>query len=175
MHNNPTNVMYFSRRRSRARSGQRSGSLPDWVWGAGLGAIVVLFVGAYFLIAAITGTGTAGACDGPLPPLGTSTVNAEEFIRVDAALGQVISLLDQGDRQTAEASFFGPTHNFTHNVDPHVREQDEDLAKNLCRAVIALEDNLATRAPAPQLSADVQRVRELLRDAAAVLGYPRPG
>jgi hypothetical protein len=164
----------MSRRRSRSQQTR----LPDWVWGAGLGVIVVLFIGAYFFISQATGGGgSASGCDTALPPLPGEIATTEEgFQQEDAALGRVIEFLEAGDRAAAEAQFFGPVHAFTHNIDPELRELDEDLAKELCEAVVDLETALEPRQNISneELAILVVRVRELLRDASEVFGYPRP-
>ena len=168
---NPIANTLYSRRRHRT---QRA-TLPDWVWGAGLGVLVLIFVGGFFLIRSVTGGGSGGTCDSELSPLGSSQVDAEAFIQEDADLGRVILLLNGGDRSGAEAAFYGPVHNFTHNADPPLREVDKDAAKALCEAVVDLEDSLATNAANATIAAGVQDVRDRLRDAAEILGYPRPG
>jgi hypothetical protein len=152
-----------------------AGKVPDWVWGAGLGALVVIFVGAFFIVRSATG-GDASACDSDLPPLTTDTpdVNAEAFANEDAALKRVVDMLSAGDRAGAEAAFFGPVHNLTHAVHPLVREVDEDLGREICEVVLDLENQLAVGASDASVALNMDRVRGLLRDAAVALGYPRP-
>jgi hypothetical protein len=65
-------------------------------------------------------------------------------------------------------------HNFTHNVDPPLREADAELGKDLCHAVLDLEEALTSSISSFDLSTKVARVRELLRESAVALGYPRP-
>jgi hypothetical protein len=169
--NRPLNsTTYHSRRRAAAQT-----RLPDWVWGAGLGVIALFFIAVFFLVSGVLGGGGGGSqCDDPLAPLGSSEISAEAFQEEDAALGRVIGFLQSGDRVAAEAAFYGPVHNFTHNADPPLREQDEELAKELCEAVLVLEESFIT-GTTPDVATDTQRVRDLLRDAAVALGYPRPG
>jgi len=165
-----------SRRSRRSRRTAYQGTrLPDWVWGLGLGVIVLLAVGGYFLITNVAGGGGGSTCDKALPALGISDTSAQAFIQEDADLGKVIDMLNRGDKNAAESAFYGPVHNFTHNVDPPVRLKNEQLAKDLCQAVLKIEDDLAFNASTQQASASLQRVRDLLRDAAGALGYPRPG
>jgi len=74
---------------------------------------------------------------------------------------------------------YGDVHAFTHNVDPAVREVDEELAKTLCELVIELENEYDP--PPPQqrslarMAASTTALREHLRDIAEALGFPRPG
>ncbi|HEY5640078.1 MAG TPA: hypothetical protein VIW01_08505 [Dehalococcoidia bacterium] len=161
----------YSRRRSRAT---RQSGVPDWIWGAGLGVIALFFVGAFFLVRDLSGGGAGGTCNEPLSPLESSEITADAFANEEAALTRVISMLTLGDRPGAEAAFFGPVHNFTHNVDPPLRERDEDAAKELCEAVIEMENGFATNASTATIAAQIDLVRTLLRDAAETLGYPRP-
>ncbi len=172
MHSRPVASTVYSRRRPRTA---RDSRVPDWIWGAGLGALALLFVGAFFLVRDLTGGGVGGTCDEPLAPLDGGEIDAQAFAAEDEALTRVISMLTLGDRQGAEAAFFGPVHAFTHNVDPPLRDRDEDAAKELCEAVLDMENSLATNAPSATIAAQIDLVRELLRDAAETLGYPRPG
>lgn len=160
------------RRRARPRGRART-TLPDWVWGVVIGVFVVAVVGGFFLVRTGIGGG-GGTCDKPLPPLGNSEISEKAFQEEDAAIGRILVMLASGDVQGAESAFFGPVHNFTHNIDPPLRQKNEKLAKDLCQAVIRLEDSLALRAGAVKIGMDLQNVRNLLRDAAQALGYTRP-
>lgn len=169
-----TNTGRRARRRSeRARARSGSSQLPDWVWGAGFGAIIVVFVGFWIALGLVNG-GSAAACDKALAPLGTSDVSAGAFANEEIALTRVVDALNRGDRAGAEAQFYGPIHGFTHNVDPPVRERDEALAKRLCEAVIKVEDGLTARADDLRLAGDIAAVRDILREVAVALGYPDP-
>jgi len=172
MHGRPAASTLYSRRRSRAT---RHSGVPDWVWGAGLGVIALLFVGAFFVVGEISSGGTGGVCNEPLAALDGVDISAEAFVGEEDALTRVISMLNLGDRTGAEATFFGPVHAFTHNVDPPLRERDEDAAKELCEAVIEMETGFSTNAPPATIAAQIDLVRTLLRDAAETLGYARPG
>ncbi len=176
LHQPASDILVLASRRSRRprRAAYQGARLPDWVWGLGLGVLVLLAVGGYFLVTSVTGGG-GGACDTALLPLGVSDVSAKTFIQEDADLGKVIDMLNRGDKNAAESAFYGPVHNFTHNVDPSVRQKNDQLAKDICQAVLKIEDDLAFNATTQQASASLQRVRDLLRDAAEAIGYPRPG
>jgi hypothetical protein len=169
----------LSRRRRSRRARQYSYRLPDWVWGLALGLLVVAVVGGYLAFGRLTGGG-GGACDSALAPLpGGAEATAEGFELEDEALGRVIGFLNQGDLDNAFSSFYGDTHAFTHNVDPEVREIDETAARELCEAVIELETELdpppGTERSPSRMAASATKVRDRVRDAAEVLGFPRPG
>jgi hypothetical protein len=161
-------TVYFSRRRARQQE-----RLPDWVWGAGLGVLVLIFVGAFFVVRSVGGGG-GSTCDNPLANIGPAQVNAESFVDAEASMTRVVGALEAGDRAGAESFFYGDTHNFTHAVDPELRDVDEQAAKDLCQAVLDIEESMISGSNAAALN-DARRVREALRDAAEILGFPRPG
>lgn len=173
------NVLFSSRRRYRRQPAQYQGRLPDWVWGAGLGVIVLLFVAGFFLFSRCNAN--AATCDNPLKPIGAAAPpnNAEGFQEEDVDLDRLIAALQQGDTNTANALFFGPAHNFMHTADPEIRAKDEELGKKLCEAVIKFETDFDAApgvvATPQQLANEVVVIRDYLRDGAVVLGYPRPG
>lgn len=174
------NVLFSSRRRYRRQAQAYQGRLPDWVWGAGLGLIVLVFVAGFFLFSRLNASGST--CDSPLKPIGATAhpTTAEGFQTEDDDLDHLITSLQQGDSNTANALFFGPAHNFMHTAEPAIREKDEALGKKLCEAVIKFEGDF-DRAPgaAPvssqQLVNEVTVIRDYLRDGAVALGLPRPG
>jgi hypothetical protein len=138
----------------------------------------VAFLAIALFGARITSAGGAGSCDKPLSAMpGGDNVTAQGFADEDAALGRVIDLLYSGDRAGADNTFFGPVHSFTHNVDPVVRPSSSATAKQLCASVLKLESSLTAGSGASniELAQQTAAVREALRDAAAGLGYPRPG
>lgn len=164
----------FSRRRSRRRpQPQTQYRLPDWVWGLALGVLVVVVGGGVYLFGGVGGS-SAKTCDSKLPSLpGKADVTAEGFQEEDVALAEVIAYLNRGDLNNAFAAFYGDVHAFTHNIDPELRAADEDAAKGLCETVIELEGLLEGDSPSAMAAATV-KLREELRDAAEILGFPRP-
>ena len=173
----PLSNPLLSRRRARSRGPARGQtSIPDWVWGAGLGAIVLIFVGGFFLLSNITG-GSGSTCDQPLKSIGNApNADAAGFQETDVGLGHLVGFLQQGDLDGANALFYGPTHNFMHTAEPAIREKDETLGKNLCEAVIKFETDFDTSGATnlSLLANEVTIVRNYLRDGAEALGFPRP-
>ena len=165
----------FSRRRSRRRPRSQSQyKLPDWVWGLAIGGLVVIIGGGFFLFVGAGGSG-GSTCDNELSRLpGPAAVTEKGFQEQDVVLGGVIGYLNQADLDNAFSSFYGEVHAFTHNIDPDVRAGDEEKAKGVCEAVLELEGLLESDSPSA-MAAAAANLREELRDAAEVLGFPRPG
>lgn len=136
-------------------------------------------VGGAIIVAVIllVDGGSSSACDDPLAPLGTGQVEVSQtgFNEEDEGLTRVIQAADVGNLAAVEANFFGDVHNYTHNVDPAIREEDEELAKELCESVIRLEEELAFDQRTSVIASEATRIRELLRDGAELLGFDRPG
>jgi hypothetical protein len=149
--------------------------LPDWVWGVGFGVIILVFIGGYFAIDRATGSsGGSNRCDEELVPLGSSQISAEAFQQEDEGLARVIEALERNDRAGADAAFYGPVHNFTHNVDPPLRAEDPDAAKALCEEVLEIEEELVVSGSNEDVLESVIAIRQILREAAVTLGYPAP-
>ncbi len=165
----------FSRRRSRRRPrSQGQYRLPDWVWGLAIGGLVVIIGGGFFLFVGVGGSG-GSTCDNELSRLpGPAAATEKGFQEDDVVLGEVIGYLNQADLDNAFATFYGEVHAFTHNIDPDVRAVDEEKAKEVCEAVLELEELLESNSPAA-MSAAAANLREELRDAAEILSFPRPG
>ena len=137
--------------------------------------IAIAVVAAVFFVFGGSGGGGGSACDDPLLPLGESDISQLGFQTEDVGLTRIIQFATAGDLEGAESAFFGDVHNFTHNVDPAIREVDEELAKALCEVAIDIEEELALDRRADRIAGQATRIRELLRDAAEALGYARPG
>ncbi len=176
-----TGVLWSRRRRYQRRpAASDQYRLPDWVWGLGLGVIVVILGGGYFLLTNVVGGGGGGGCGKALPPLpGGAQADAAGFQQEDEALGVVLDYINKGDLDNTFANFYGDTHAFTHNIDPDIRAVDEEMAKELCEAVIKVETDFDPPPPKQRSLAEmrtsIERLRNQLRDIAEALGFPRPG
>ncbi len=137
------------------------------VVGGGIIVAVVLFFGG--------GGGAGSPCDDPLVALGQSEISQMGFQAEDAGLARVAQAATAGDLEAAESAFFGDVHNFTHNVDPPLREADEELAKEICERVTEIEEELVIGRRVSVIAGQATRIRELVQDAAEALGFARPG
>jgi hypothetical protein len=139
---------------------------------------LVAVVGGAIVVAVVLILGDGGGsspCDNALPPLGESEISQETFQEEDVALTRIIAAAEAGNLTAVDQEFFGDVHNFTHNVDPPFRDVDEDGAKDLCEAVIRLEEELAFDRRPATIAVEAALVRDRIRDAAKALGYARPG
>ncbi len=137
------------------------------VVGGGIIVAVVLFFGR--------GGGAGSPCDDPLVALGQSEISQMGFQAEDAGLARVAQAATAGNLEAAESAFFGDVHSFTHNVDPPLREVNEELAKELCEMIIEIEEELAIGRRVSVIAGQATRIRELVQDAAEELGFARPG
>ncbi len=144
-----------------------------------LGLVAVIGGGITLAVVFIFGEGDGDGgnilCDEPPVPRGESDISQIGFQAEDVGLTTVIEAATAGDLEAAEEAFFGDLQDFTRNVDQPVREVDEELAKDLCRAVINIEEELAFDRRPSVIAGQATRLRELVRDAAEALGYARPG
>ncbi len=123
------------------------------------------------------GDGGSSACDSPLAAVGESDISQLGFQTEDVAFTRMIEAAVVGSVQAATEVWHtneSEVHNFTHSVDQPLREADEDLAKDLCEAVNALEEELINER-VDRIAIEATRIRELLRDTAEALGFARPG
>ncbi len=139
------------------------------VIGGGIIVAAVLFFGG--------GGGGDSACNDPLPPLGDSDISQLGFQTEDVGLTRMSEATSVGNLESATEVWYdndSELHNFTHHVDAPLREADEELAKELCEAVISFEDELISERVG-RVATEAIRVRNLLREAAEALGFARPG
>ncbi len=124
------------------------------------------------------GGGGSNICDKPLLPLSEGEISQMDFQAGDAGLAKVVEAASRGNVEAVNDAFYANNneiHNFTYNIDQRLREENEKLAKELCEAVIELEEELLGAQPSTDvILVDAWRVRYLLRDAAEALGYERP-
>ena len=142
-----------------------------------LGLVTVVGGGIVVAVVFLLGGGGGGgsACDEPLVALGQSEISQAGFQAEDAGLARVAQAATAGNLEAAESAFFGDVHNFTHNVDPPIREVNEELAKELCEGVTEIEEELALDRRIAVIAGQATRLRELIQDAAEALGFARPG
>jgi|GEM_PF-1747933 len=155
------------------------GRPPGGVWGwfkASLPrlAIVGLFSAALFLASTWFG-GDSGAsmCDQGVPALSGDPVTAERLQTAIVKFRQLAGAVAQGDQALADSLFFGDAHNVTHDIDGLFRSVNPDLAKQLCKDTVALENEFAGARRPETLAGQAQNVATALTMAASELGSPQ--
>ena len=156
--------------------------LPASGPGKGRG-LVALTLGAALAVAAACGGNGDGGEDGttaaptPLGPCGTAlapltdeALTPVRFEEANAGLEEAIEQAEQGAPQEALVAFFLLSHDFTHDVDGPLREQDEGLAVRLCNAVVEMEELVTGEADG---DADGDTVSELARSVQEALAEAR--
>ena len=139
--------------------------------------VAAAFSGLLFLGSAQFGGGggqeAPNLCDRPLPPLSPGAVGKRDFDMAHDGMERVIGMANQGDIASARNAFFLRVHDFTHNVDGPLRAKDDGLAKALCRAVAQIEVEFLSSTPreAATIAEHAEGIRDLLRQAAAALGF----
>ena len=110
------------------------------------------------LLVALTAAGCSGGADRP---------SEEEFRQAYQDMGRVVQALEAGDLNGAYVEFQRP-HDFTHRIDPPLRERDPDLAQRLYDAVLVMESYDSTD---QEILAAARDVRQYLLEAARAFGY----
>jgi hypothetical protein len=141
-----------------------------------LGLLLVIGAGATGTIVFVLGSGDGDdVCDRPLAPLGTSDVSEQSFQSEDVHLTRVVDFAARENLVAAEGTFFSHIHSFIHNIDPPIRATDGRLAKELCQAVLRIEEEFAGERRTDVIAAEAARMRDIVRDGAEAMGYARPG
>ena len=78
-------------------------------------------------------------CARPVPALTAEPVTRERLQAAIDKMREVSSAAEAGGTQAANAAFSGDTHTITHDIDPPLRAADQQLAQDLCAAIVVLE------------------------------------
>jgi len=91
------------------------------------------------------------------------------FEEANAGLEEAIEQAEQGAPQEALVAFFLLSHDFTHDVDGPLREEDEGLAVRLCNAVVEMEELVTGEADGDTVAELARSVQEALAEAREAL------
>jgi hypothetical protein len=141
--------------------------LRSGLWIAGLAFAAALGVGAALILRGGGGdqSGPVDICDRPLSPIGGGSVTSADFDAAIAGIDSVIEFSRDNNHDAANEQFFLNAHDFTHNVDGPLREKDQGLAKELCRAVAQIEGSLSFREPPSTVADQAEGIRDLIQRA----------
>lgn len=134
-----------------------------------------VFCAGLFVASALSGGGDSDAsdptlCETGLPALTNQVVSQERLTGGVLGLRALAAAADQGDLERARALIFSDAHNITHDIDPQLRPSDPDLARDLCRSVLALENEIAQSDPdLGAIATESIRAANLLEQASDIL------
>lgn len=113
---------------------------------------------------------TQGPCEKPLGAITSDSLTAERLQNAIEQLRQVSTLAGSGDKAGAEALFAGEAHNITHDIDGPLRENDDQLAIDLCLAVSEIEGNLGASYDGEIVASKASETADYLEQGGRALG-----
>jgi hypothetical protein len=112
----------------------------------------------------------ASSCDTPLAPFTGNPVTEERLVTGADGWRQIAAAAAADDIDRVRTLYYTlDAHNLTHDLDRPFREADGNLARDLCLAVIVVENQMTTALDTTVIARESQRIAEYLEDA---LGYP---
>lgn len=109
-------------------------------------------------------------CQQPLGAVTTQPLTAERLQQAISGMRRVSTLAESGDQAAAEALFAGDSHNITHDIDGPLRTADEQLAIDLCLAIVEVETHLGANYDGDVVAAKTTEAADYLQEAARTLG-----
>ncbi len=141
---------------------------------ASLPRLAVAGLFSAFIILASTQLGHSGvgtvSCDQSVPPLSQNTVTSERLDGAIVIMRQLATVAASGDQTLADSLFFGDAHNVTHDIDGPLRAENPDLAKELCRNVVVMEEEFAGARRLDIIAGEAETVAGILAEAGRELG-----
>jgi hypothetical protein len=130
-----------------------------------LAVAAVFSASVFFASAQFGGSEADNLCRRPVPPLSQNAVTAESLAQAISGLRE-LSTVRGGDTFIAESLFLGDTHNLTHDIDAVLRPVDPDLARDLCRSVVIVENEFAGQRRLGIIADEATTIADLLSEAA---------
>jgi hypothetical protein len=121
----------------------------------------------------------AANCDAPLAPFTGNPPTEDRLIAAADGWRGIAAAAREGDIDRVRALYYTTdAHNLTHDIDRPLREVDSDLARDMCLAVIVIENQMVTGLDTEVIAREADRVAAFLdeaRPAVAALPVPTPG
>jgi hypothetical protein len=109
-------------------------------------------------------------CDLPVGAVTTQPLTETRLTGAIAQLRQASTLAAAGDGDGAQAAFSGDAHNLTHDIDGPLRTGDHDLAVNLCKAVVDIEQHLGANYDASVMQDQASTAADMIEQGGRELG-----
>ncbi len=116
-----------------------------------------------------SGVGTV-SCDQSVPPLSQNPVTSDRLDGAIVIMRQLATVAASGDQTLADSLFFSDAHNVSHDIDGPLRAENPDLAKELCRNVVVIEEQFAGERRLDIIAGVAETVARILAEAGRELG-----
>ena len=117
-----------------------------------------------------SGPASAAGCDDPVAPLTGGEVTDARILLGSEGMLQIADAAADGRVDGAQTLFFSlNAHSLTHDIDAPLRAVDEGLARDLCRRVIVLENQMAGTLDVAVIEREARAIADMLAQARAVL------
>jgi hypothetical protein len=112
-------------------------------------------------------------CGQPLGAVTNKPLTAQRLPSAIGQLRQVSALAESGDKAGAEAFFAAEAHNITHDIDGPLRNNNEQIAIDLCLAVTEIERNLGVNYDAGIVASKASEAADYIEQGGRALGIPQ--
>lgn len=134
-----------------------------------------LFFASYFSGGSDTEAQDPEICSVGLAPITQQPITNERLAQGAEGLRELAGFARGGDFDRAQVLLRSDAHNITHDVDTALRPFDPDLARDLCRSIIQLENEMAEAEPdANTVVTQAERSASLIEEARTVLATSGP-
>lgn len=117
-----------------------------------------------------TKTATAASCNQSVPPLTGQALTDARLLGAIDGTQRMAGAARGGDIAGVQAIFYGgDAHNVMHDIDAPLRRADGKLAKDLCLAVVVVENQMATALDAEVIARESDQIAAFLQQAREVL------
>jgi hypothetical protein len=111
-----------------------------------------------------------GPCEKPIGAVTSDPLTAQRLQSAIEQLRQVSSLAESGDKAGMTTLFAGDAHDLTHDIDGPLRNNNEQIAIDLCRAVAEIERNLGVNYDAGIVVSKASEAADYLEQGGRALG-----
>lgn len=112
----------------------------------------------------------AGPCSGGVAAVTDQPLTKQRVEDAVASMEDVAALAGSGQAEAAQQLFFLDAHTITHDIDGPLRRADEQLAIDLCEAVVAIETQISGEFDPAEMESEAENAARLLEEAGTVLG-----
>jgi hypothetical protein len=111
-------------------------------------------------------TANASTCEAPLPPFTGIPPTEDRLVAAADGWREIAAAARADDIDRVRTLYYTTdAHNLTHDIDGPLREVDADLARDMCLAVIVIENQMVTGLDTVVIAREADRVAAFLDEA----------